>query len=78
MDPIVYAGHLALETVEDLENYLNIVNSNVVLHPAHHHKIQDVKGSLNQVDIPRALQQAGLQYYFDGHHYHILRGNKPF
>lgn len=74
MDPIVYADHLALETVEDLGNYLNMLNSNVVLHPApHHHKIHDIRGSLSQVDVERALQEAGLHYTFDGKHYHILR-----
>jgi hypothetical protein len=78
MNPIVYAGHLTLETVEDLGNYINMVNSNVVLHPAHHHKILDIKGSLSQVDVARALQEAGLQYSFDGHAYHILKGNKAF
>ncbi|MEK6481846.1 hypothetical protein WJR50_30160 [Catalinimonas sp. 4WD22] len=57
VSPIVYSGHLALETVEDLRNYLHLFNRNVRLHPAPHHRSIDDRGSLCQVDIDRALQE---------------------
>lgn len=75
MEPIVYADHLALTTVEDLGNYLALFNSQLVLHPAPHHKRYDTQGPLSQVNISRALQEAGLHYSFDGRNYHILRRN---
>ncbi len=75
MDPIVYADHLALKTVEDLGNYLNLFNSQLKLRPAPHQKIREPRGSLKQVDIDHALQEAGLHYSFDGFNYHILRRN---
>ncbi|WPP49812.1 hypothetical protein [Catalinimonas niigatensis] len=73
METIVYAGHLALKTVEDLKNYLHMFNSNVKLHPLPHHRIHDIKGSLSQIDVDRALQETGLHYAFDGTHYHLLK-----
>lgn len=68
----VYADHLQLETIEDLRNYLLLFNSNLVLHPTAHHKSLDLKGDLDQVDVPRALQQTGMHYTYDGHNYHVL------